>query len=95
MVPTGSASTGQSYNLIALRLRIVGPELKLTLSSLAIRVDLHEALKRLAVDPSRPGNPATIKVASKVVSCDCEQGVVHLENGETVQGDLIVGADGM
>jgi salicylate hydroxylase len=64
-------------------------------SPLAIRVDLHEALKRLAVDPSRPGNPATIKVASKVVSCDCEQGVVHLENGETVQGDLIVGADGM
>ncbi|KAH8083116.1 hypothetical protein HD553DRAFT_313277 [Filobasidium floriforme] len=59
------------------------------------RVDLHEALKRLAVDPSRPGNPATIKVASKVVSCDCEQGVVHLENGETVQGDLIVGADGI
>lgn len=58
-------------------------------------VDLHESLKRLATDPSRPGEPATIRVASKVLSCDCESGVVTLENGEIIQGDLIVGADGM
>ncbi|KAJ9095054.1 hypothetical protein QFC19_007734 [Naganishia cerealis] len=59
------------------------------------RVDLHECLKRLATDPSRPGNPATIRVASKVLSCDCDSGVVTLENGETIRGDLIVGADGI
>ncbi|KAJ9093163.1 hypothetical protein QFC21_006479 [Naganishia friedmannii] len=59
------------------------------------RVDLHESLKGLATDPSRPGNPATIRVASRVLSCDCESGIVTLENGETVQGDLVVGADGI
>jgi 2-polyprenyl-6-methoxyphenol hydroxylase-like FAD-dependent oxidoreductase len=59
------------------------------------RVDLHESLKRLATDPSRPGNPATIRVASKVLSCNCDFGVVTLENGETIQGDLVIGADGM
>ncbi|KAJ9118361.1 hypothetical protein QFC24_006189 [Naganishia onofrii] len=61
----------------------------------AISVDLHESLKRLATDPSPPGNPATIRVASKVLSCDCDSGVVTLENGETIQGDLVIGADGI
>jgi 2-polyprenyl-6-methoxyphenol hydroxylase-like FAD-dependent oxidoreductase len=65
------------------------------LNSSRLRVDLHESLKRLATDPSRPGNPATIRVASKVLSCDCDSGVVTLENGETIQGDLVIGADGM
>lgn len=58
-------------------------------------VDLHKSLKRLATDPTRPGEPATIRCAARVLSCDCDAGVITLENGETIQGDLIVGADGM
>lgn len=44
---------------------------------------------------SRPGPPAKIRLASKVASVDCEEGIVHLENGDTVEGDIVIGADGM
>ncbi|KAJ9113567.1 hypothetical protein QFC20_001918 [Naganishia adeliensis] len=59
------------------------------------RVDLHDALKALAVSDTLPGNPATIHIASRVVSCDCENGIVYLESGEEFRGDLVIGADGV
>ncbi|KAJ7059651.1 hypothetical protein C8F01DRAFT_1145259 [Mycena amicta] len=61
------------------------------------RSDLHSELKRLATLDSdgAPGTPATIRLKSQVVSCDCERGIVTLANGETVTADVVVGSDGI
>ncbi|KAK4046120.1 hypothetical protein OIV83_006346, partial [Microbotryomycetes sp. JL201] len=58
---------------------------------LSHRVDLHNELKRLATTLDGPGLPATIQTAAK----DCEQGIVTLEDGETVTGDVVIGSDGI
>lgn len=59
------------------------------------RIDLHEALKQRATGSPYPGTPARIIVSSRAVSCDCEAGIVTLQDGSEVQGDLIIGADGI
>ena len=59
------------------------------------RQDLHAGLKAAATSDSLPGPPAKVVTASKVTSCDCEAGVVTLEDGTTYEGDLIIGADGI
>ncbi|KAI8686821.1 FAD-binding-3 domain-containing protein [Fusarium sp. Ph1] len=41
-----------------------------------------------------PGRPATIRTSTRAISCDCDTGEVFLENGQTLQADLIVEADG-
>lgn len=63
--------------------------------TICVRVDLHEALKALAVSDTLPGEPAIIQIASRVTSCDCENGIVYLESGEEFRGDLVIGADGV
>ncbi|THV66074.1 hypothetical protein D6D28_08637 [Aureobasidium pullulans] len=42
-----------------------------------------------------PGSPAVIRTSSSVTGCDCDTRTVHLSNGSSVQGDVIVGADGI
>ncbi|TKA81732.1 hypothetical protein B0A55_01117 [Friedmanniomyces simplex] len=59
------------------------------------RQDLHNALRLAATAADRVGPPATVRTASRVVSCDCDAGFVVLESGEQVHADLIVGADGI
>ncbi|KAJ5536257.1 hypothetical protein N7513_009443 [Penicillium frequentans] len=59
------------------------------------RNDLHEALKSAATSSHRTGEPATIRVSSRVVSCDPSEGKVTLENGEVLTADVIIGADGI
>lgn len=59
------------------------------------RADLHDALLQAAISIDGPGNPAKILNSSRVKQCDCEQGLITLENGEILEGDLIVGADGI
>ncbi|KAJ9127730.1 hypothetical protein QFC24_000013 [Naganishia onofrii] len=59
------------------------------------RVDLHDALKAVALSESLPGSPVNIRVSSRVKSCDCEKGIVRLDSGEEIQADLIIGADGI
>lgn len=59
------------------------------------RQDLHACLLRTATSTDRPGNPAEIRTSSKVVACDCEQGIVSLDNGQQLTADLIVAADGI
>jgi len=59
------------------------------------RQDLHESLKVAATTAGRDSPPARVRTCSRVVSCDCEAGIITLENGEEIQGDLIVGADGI
>lgn len=61
------------------------------------RRDLHDALKKYATGEKSHsgGDPVDVRVASKVVSCDPLEGLITLENGEELRGDLIIGADGM
>lgn len=59
------------------------------------RRDLHDALKKAALCTNRDGPPVEIRVASRVVGCDPLHGSVELENGDKLEGDIIVGADGM
>ncbi|RSL51962.1 hypothetical protein CEP53_008235 [Fusarium sp. AF-6] len=59
------------------------------------RMDLHQALKTRATGLDYPGRPATILTSTRVIGCDCDTGDVFLENEQTLQADLIVGADGI
>lgn len=59
------------------------------------RRDLHETLKKAAVSSERAGDPVVVRTSSRVTGCDPLNGIVTLDGGESIQGDLIVGADGM
>lgn len=59
------------------------------------RQDLHGYLKKVATNTQRDGPPATIRTSCRVSQCDCEEGRIWLESGETLTADLIVGADGI
>ena len=59
------------------------------------RASLHNQLKKLATSAEGEGPPATLHTASKVVEVDPENGTITLENGETSEADVIVGADGV
>ncbi|KAJ0328594.1 hypothetical protein COL5a_004908 [Colletotrichum fioriniae] len=75
----------------------------------AHRVDLHDSLKRIATDPAGPGVPVTIHPNSWVVgyvsagkipatistSMKPELPAVHLQDGDQIECDLVVGADGI
>ncbi|KAL1853940.1 hypothetical protein VTK73DRAFT_8864 [Phialemonium thermophilum] len=59
------------------------------------RQDLHSALRSAAVSQDRPGAPADIRTACDVVRCDPDAATVTLASGEVLQGDLVIGADGI
>ncbi|KAK0657328.1 hypothetical protein B0T16DRAFT_425591 [Cercophora newfieldiana] len=59
------------------------------------RVNLHHRLKQLATSETGVGTPATLHTASKIVALDPECGSLTLQDGSTVTGDLIIGADGI
>lgn len=62
---------------------------------LAHRVGLHSELKRLATTEDGPGKPAVLKTRSRVVDVNPLDGTVTLDGGEVVQGDVVIGADGV
>jgi 2-polyprenyl-6-methoxyphenol hydroxylase-like FAD-dependent oxidoreductase len=62
---------------------------------LAHRVHLHDALKKKATCAEGPGSPAELHTSSRVVDVDVAAATVILESGQTVQGDLVIGADGV
>lgn len=59
------------------------------------RQDLHNALKAAAVSDKRPGRPAQIRTGCPVQRIDTVAGKVELASGEVIEGDLIIGADGI
>ncbi|KAI9658365.1 MAG: hypothetical protein M1821_002498 [Bathelium mastoideum] len=59
------------------------------------RVDLHTQLRRLATEAKGPGRPCDVRTLAKVVDYDAEKGKITTENGEVLQADLIVAADGV
>jgi 2-polyprenyl-6-methoxyphenol hydroxylase-like FAD-dependent oxidoreductase len=62
---------------------------------LAHRVSLHSELKRLATMEGGVGVPAQLRTRCRVVDVNAKEGVVTLEGGEEVRGDVVVGADGV
>ncbi|RSL44358.1 hypothetical protein CEP54_014718 [Fusarium duplospermum] len=59
------------------------------------RQDLQAALGDAATSEHLSGKPAEIRTACQVVCVDCEEGIVTLESGEKIHGDVIIGADGI
>ncbi|KAK5062634.1 hypothetical protein LTR84_004707 [Exophiala bonariae] len=59
------------------------------------RQDLHGALRAAAESSKRPGRPAQIRTGCAVQRIDTAGGKVELASGEVIEGDLIVGADGI
>ncbi|KAF9871010.1 hypothetical protein CkaCkLH20_11427 [Colletotrichum karsti] len=59
------------------------------------RVDLHDALKDAASKESEEDGPVTVRTGCVVQTCDPDAGIVTLECGEEIEGDLIIGADGI
>ncbi|KAJ7611803.1 hypothetical protein FB45DRAFT_941054, partial [Roridomyces roridus] len=58
------------------------------------RSDLYEELKRLAMGDG-DGAPVKLRLGCKVVGCDTEKAAVTLENGEVIEADVVIGADGI
>ncbi|KAI8937429.1 hypothetical protein NX059_005152 [Plenodomus lindquistii] len=59
------------------------------------RVELHSELKRVATSEQGVGRAAVLRTRARVVDVDVRSGTVVLENGETIKGDVVVGADGV
>jgi salicylate hydroxylase len=60
------------------------------------RQDLHDVLKEAATSSISQAPGAKIRVSSRVVSANCLEGSVMLENGEVLEGfDVVIGADGI
>jgi salicylate hydroxylase len=59
------------------------------------RQDLHAYLRKMATSVDRNGKPALLRTSAHVTHCDCENGIVTLGDGETLEADLVVGADGI
>jgi salicylate hydroxylase len=58
------------------------------------RVDLHNALKRLALDPAGDGPPAKLHLGVTIKYVDVHTSTVRLEDGQAFISDLVIGADG-
>ncbi|CAG9945633.1 unnamed protein product [Clonostachys rosea f. rosea IK726] len=55
-----------------------------------LRADARDELHRLAVQDG-PGRTPVLRYKTKVTAIDPDTGVVTLQNGETIQGDVIIG----
>ncbi|KAK3117133.1 hypothetical protein LTR53_001790 [Teratosphaeriaceae sp. CCFEE 6253] len=62
---------------------------------LAHRAHLHTALKEMATGEAGKGRQAKLHVASRVQHVDAGTGTLTLESGASVQGDVLIGADGV
>ncbi|KAH8649249.1 hypothetical protein BX600DRAFT_554779 [Xylariales sp. PMI_506] len=58
------------------------------------RADLHAELKQLALGDDGPGEKATLRLVTKVVELDVENGNMVLDDGTKVHKDLVVVASG-
>ncbi|KAI0403454.1 hypothetical protein F4802DRAFT_599052 [Xylaria palmicola] len=62
---------------------------------LIYRVHLHEELKRRAISTHGKGIPIDLRLRCRVTDVDPSSSTVVLESGEHVQGDVVIGADGV
>lgn len=59
------------------------------------RVRLHSSLSKAATSKEGPGNPVDLRYSCKVVAVDPDKATVTVESGAQIQGDVIIGADGI
>ncbi|KAL5085976.1 hypothetical protein Trisim1_009742 [Trichoderma cf. simile WF8] len=59
------------------------------------RVDLHRHLKETAISNYAVGMPAQLHTSSRTVSVDAHKATVTLDDGNVIQADVIIGADGV
>ena len=59
------------------------------------RAHLHTALKEMAIGEAGKGRAAKLHVSSHVKAVDPDTATVSFDDGTEVQGDLVVGADGV
>lgn len=59
------------------------------------RIDLHNALKAIAIQKDGKGLPVLIHLQSKVVEVNVEEVSITVQDGNKVKGDIIIGADGV
>jgi salicylate hydroxylase len=59
------------------------------------RRDLHSYFMQAATSAKRAGPAAEVRTNARVVQCDCDTGIVTLQDGEVLKADLIIGADGI
>ena len=62
---------------------------------LASRINLLGELLRLATTTEGKGKPVTVHTSNKIQSVDPEKGTIELEEGSVIQGDVVIGADGV
>ena len=58
------------------------------------RAHFHEGLKAAAQGPGG-GSPAILHTSSKIIDVDPHVAAITLENGQIIQGDVLIGADGV
>ncbi|EED12053.1 zeaxanthin epoxidase, putative [Talaromyces stipitatus ATCC 10500] len=63
--------------------------------NLVHRAKLHSELKRLATSAEGLGSPAKLFLDCKLVDLDVNEPSLKLATGETIRGDMIIGADGV
>lgn len=59
------------------------------------RVHLHSELQKAATSLSGKGKPVEIRYSSKVIDTDPDTATATLESGERIEGDVLIGADGV
>ncbi|KAK0756061.1 hypothetical protein N5P37_011434, partial [Trichoderma harzianum] len=59
------------------------------------RVDLHRHLKETAISNHDVGMPVQLHTSSRTVSVDAHQATVTLDDGNSIEADVIIGADGV
>ena len=59
------------------------------------RAHLHEHLKKTALSSEGTGPPAQLHKATRIERVDAENAAIVLADGTTIQGDVLVGADGV
>jgi len=62
---------------------------------MAHRAHLHTQLKDAAASPDGTGRPVKLNTSSKVISVDPETATIHLADGTSYSGDVVIGADGV
>ncbi|KAL9624332.1 MAG: hypothetical protein Q9160_001579 [Pyrenula sp. 1 TL-2023] len=62
---------------------------------MAHRQSLHRQLKEKALDSNGEGTRVTLHVSSQVVLVDPHSASITLSNGSRVEGDVVIGADGV